>query len=463
MKNLFPQYLVLSDNDYKAIWENGLIVFDANVLLSLYRYQKSTREQFLAVLERLADRIWIPHQVALEFYRNRLNVIGEQIQRFDEVKKVVNNSHVALVKALDELDLKKRHSLINPEPLIEGYKKIVDDFLRAMDELSSTQQQLSGDDPLRNCIEKIFEGRVGEPFSSQNALDDLYKIAETRFKLKIPPGFMDNDKDKNAPDEYFAGGLIHKAKYGDFIVWNQLLDFAKKSNKRQVLFVTDDNKADWWYKLDVQGNKTIGPRPELIEEAKLLANIDSFVMYNSARFLNFANTFLKEEVSKEVLDEVRDVSRISRQERDFPTINLHAEKSVERWICKTWGFNDIEYPAEGVLDFIASDGKRRYGFDVRILKSKLSPSLSSINEQLRRLAYSANYLELDDVVVIYVAAEDDLDKKSDRLLKIFNGLLSPGNVRIIIGYINNDSGEFSPAYDVALTPRVPQLPEVLRM
>jgi predicted nucleic-acid-binding protein len=49
----------------------GLVVLDTNVLLNLYRYNAQTQTDLFAVLERLGERLWVPHQVLVEFWRNR--------------------------------------------------------------------------------------------------------------------------------------------------------------------------------------------------------------------------------------------------------------------------------------------------------------------------------------------------------------------------------------------------------
>ena len=79
-------------NYVKCLWETAVFVFYANVLLNLYRYQSSTRDDLIKVLKKLSDRIWIPYHVGLEFGRNRLNVIAEQKKRFSEVRNAVEKS-----------------------------------------------------------------------------------------------------------------------------------------------------------------------------------------------------------------------------------------------------------------------------------------------------------------------------------------------------------------------------------
>ena len=44
VENSIWEYLPLSVEKKKSLWENAVFVFDTNVLLSLYRYKLTTRE-----------------------------------------------------------------------------------------------------------------------------------------------------------------------------------------------------------------------------------------------------------------------------------------------------------------------------------------------------------------------------------------------------------------------------------
>jgi len=56
MKNMFKQYdYNFTEQEYRHIWENSLFIFDTNILLNLYRYQDSSRDEFIKILESLDD------------------------------------------------------------------------------------------------------------------------------------------------------------------------------------------------------------------------------------------------------------------------------------------------------------------------------------------------------------------------------------------------------------------------
>lgn len=55
------------------------------MLLSVYRFAPKAREELLSTLRTLGNRVWVPHQVGLEFHRNRLEVMAERRATYDTV------------------------------------------------------------------------------------------------------------------------------------------------------------------------------------------------------------------------------------------------------------------------------------------------------------------------------------------------------------------------------------------
>ncbi len=445
MKGLFPEYTELSSRNYGDAWKQALFVFDTNVLLNLYRYQSGTRDELLKILGELSDRIWIPHHVALEFQRNRLKVIAEQNKRFSDVRRTIEKARISLFADLDKLQLQKRHSLINPQPLMAGFDQLANAFLSDLDRLRETQQKLSEPDPLKDKIEALFDGRVGLPPNDQMVLDDIYKRAEVRFRLRIPPGYEDREKDKNDQDEYTHGGLIYKRKFGDYLIWDQLLYHAKSANIKSVVLITDDSKEDWWRMVDSDGPKTIGPRPELVEEARLISSITSFLMYAPDGFLKYAQEFLKAHVSEETLTEVRDVSTTkSLRDMSFSSMResgLRAERAVRLWLQTQ--FKDIDQNP-GFPDFVAYRDGNTYGFEVKVVQHS-----RMIFPRLRDTIYRA-YYELKEkgfaelAIVWVVNTVSEINEVKQAVRRHLRDQM-PRNLRMIVGILK-DQGEDSPGF-----------------
>ncbi len=69
MRNEFPGYYRPSEQEFEDLWEQALIVTDANVLLTLYRLGDTTRERLLEILRKLEQRLFLPYQAGYEFQR----------------------------------------------------------------------------------------------------------------------------------------------------------------------------------------------------------------------------------------------------------------------------------------------------------------------------------------------------------------------------------------------------------
>ena len=449
MRNSYKGFRQLSDADFKRLWETALFVFDANVLLNLYRYQSSTRDDLLKVLEKLGDRIWIPYHVGLEFERNRLIVIADQKKRFSEVRKSVEKAKTSLITDLDNLQLRKRHSLINPDKLVIGFESLTKEFLSELDDLQKKQQGITDFDPLREKLEDLFNGRVGNSPADQDNIDKIQKDGEQRFGFNIPPGFEDNDKGKEEIDDFMSGGILYKRKFGDLIVWKQILEHAKSASIKSLVFVTDDSKEDWWHKINSDGPKTIGPRPELIDEISIEAGVETFYMYNPEGFLKYSKDLLHTEVSDETIKEVRDIS-VSRSKANDARAFMHRARSAEKAVY-TWlesRFDEVSVNRHSFPDFIARSEDRKYGFDVKLVSNPII-LMHRLRDMLYRSYYEINENDFDEVSIVIVLTDvEDVEMATKYCVRITENM--PPNLRIIVGVGEVDSSgevvEFIP-YD----------------
>ncbi|MFB9241797.1 DUF4935 domain-containing protein [Massilia antarctica] len=328
MREFFSSYAP-SNFDYPKIWKDALFVIDANVLLNLYRYQEKTSKEFLDLLFTLKGRVWISNYAALEFHRNRLSVIADQNLRFGEVKKIATMALASVEKDMDALHLSKRHRAIDPAEFLNDFKLLVEKFAVEVDGLERSKQGLLGEDALLQKIYEIFDGRVGEPYS-QKILDEIYENAEIRYRLDIPPGYKDREK----KDRFRHNGINYQAKYGDFLVWKQLLDKTAADNIKNVVFITGDLKEDWW---KIVGPEKIGPRPELLEEAAAIGKVDAFLMYRPEVFLARAKHYVDAIVSDEALAEVRDANLAAASEgNNFDLVKFVASQDPRAAIIQAW-------------------------------------------------------------------------------------------------------------------------------
>lgn len=290
MRELFPGYYPLTKDELSKSWHEGIITFDTNVLLHVYRYNDKVLKSFFDVLEIVKDRIWIAHQAALEFHDNRVSVIQGRGRHYRGTGELLTNSFQSLEQALNKLKEKAAFFDVDIDSIISLMRKSTDEAKQIVKEATpdSGITALLDSDEIRDRLNRYIEGKIGSAYSD---IETIYEMAEKRVSLQIPPGYEDLDK-------------RDFKRYGDVIFWLQLIDHAK-STRRPLILVVDDAKQDWWVR-DKSG-KPVSPRPELIQEMLNKAGV-SIYMYRSEEFLADAPKFFPTlQIDDSVLEEARKV------------------------------------------------------------------------------------------------------------------------------------------------------------
>jgi len=144
MKNTMKAFYRPTEREFKEMWETATFVLDTNVLLNLYRYPIEARDELLAALEKIADRLWLPYHVALEYQRRRLEVIAEQKKRFSDVLTAIGNAKKGLENELNGLQLKKRHAVISVDDFLKGLGRLYADFETKLAALEKNEKDVWG-------------------------------------------------------------------------------------------------------------------------------------------------------------------------------------------------------------------------------------------------------------------------------------------------------------------------------
>lgn len=279
MREKIWEYLMPSISEKEELWKNCFFVFDTNVLLNLYRYTSNTRDTLIDAFEDLKDRIWIPHQVAYEYAKNRFEVIFEMVQKYEELEKMKQD---LVSNYTRELRLEKT------DQSIQELQSAMDTWIAKQKSKNLIVTRVSEDEILDKIL-SIFDGKVGKPYTEEET-KKICEEGQERYKKHIPPGFCDASKSKDGEDNN---------AYGDLMVWKQILVFSK-DNKKDIIYVTHDQKEDWWEKAK---GRTIGPRVELRKEfAKETGQ--NFYMYSMESFLEQYSRHKGQQTDQRVIEEV---------------------------------------------------------------------------------------------------------------------------------------------------------------
>ncbi|WP_457331931.1 PIN-like domain-containing protein [Rhizobacter sp. P5_C2] len=286
MKSTFRGYYRPSEEEFTELWKTCVFVLDANVLLNMYGYSGETRIQLLALLRSIEQRLWVPHQFAREYQRNRAKSISEQVTSY-------STAHTELLTLLDQrLRVKHRHPFV-PRRSLSDLKRICAELEAGRKE----HELLFSNDPIFGVVSQMLAGRVGAAPTAEE-----YSVrcteARNRYPLKIPPGYSDSKKPE--PDAF-----------GDYFGWKEILAYGRAKNTPAIL-ITDDHKEDWWHIFN--RDRRLGPRPELLAEYWDACQ-QPFYMYTLEEFMRYAEQHLQQRVTPEALEEVRERSE-SQTESD---------------------------------------------------------------------------------------------------------------------------------------------------
>lgn len=311
MREQFRGYYAPTAEELQELWSSATIVLDANVLLDFHRYQADTSATYLEVATFFQERLWLPFQAAYEYHENRIsvraNTTSSHTEQITSIEKLINT--IGQPKRKSHLTAGAKHKTL---------LAAAQDLLAELKKDSAALADINGptaDDPVLAKITALYEGRVGDE-PSKEALARLHTAGADRFSKRIPPGFKDQTKEGDR-------------KYGDYILWQQVLDHAK-DHQTDIILVTEDAKDDWW--VSVQG-KQIMPHPELIKEFRDVTGGKSIHLYSGLSFFNHAARHADNATSQAQITAARkELEDVAQQRAD----DQMSDKQYRNWLRHTF-------------------------------------------------------------------------------------------------------------------------------
>ena len=292
--------------------ENTIIVFDTNSLLNVFRFTPEASKEYFEIIQSIQDKIYIPYLVALEFHfhksetllLNEINVTkfkNNFSKNWNKVKLEAAKTLFSSLSYRNDKDNKELNTYLSN--LLNSKELDIENKL--VEKISSISKNQTN---IFNALVEIMQSKTGKRYT-QDTITEIEKEGEKRYKNEIPPGF--NDANKKLSISY--NGIKYQQKFGDLIIWKDIINKAKEDRIKHVIFVTSDgkrdSKTDLNYKVCVgnDGNgkekyQIIGPRIELVEEMKNETGADFYLMDE----LEFMKQFSQEEVSSQVAKSIND-------------------------------------------------------------------------------------------------------------------------------------------------------------
>ena len=320
MRDQFAHFYPLGDDAIANAMTTGLVVPDTNVLLNLYQFKATARDELFEALENLGDRLWIPYQVGHEVHRKRLEIIAKQEKFFGDTRSQLDGAIRALrnqVGAFQKRIAWSKDDLRDIEESIGALQRLLTAEVTKAGNANEVRMKDRDSDKVLARLEKLFDKRVGGPMKPDE-LQEARKEAERRGREKIPPGYEDADKDKGDPA-------------GDYLIWRQLMTEAK-TRKLPVVFITDDTKPDWYRR--EHNDLLLGARYELREELMREAGVP-LLLLTTRTFIDHATKYLNAEFSEETAEQAKNLPSAAGPDATF------VDSKVTQILLE-----DLERPAE---------------------------------------------------------------------------------------------------------------------
>jgi len=310
-----------SPKPLQAVKDDALVVLDTNALLVPYRTDPASLKAIETTYRNLTEggRLFVPAQVAREFASNRPNLLRELYQqigtRYVSVEGTAHYPLMGELKEYKELKTIEKTLISNAE----SQRKAVSSLLQAV-------RQWNWDDPVSAMYQRLFGAEVVvTPTLDREAVVTEF---ERRKKNKIPPGYKD------------AGA-------GDLLIWLTVLELAE-SKQRDLIFVSGDEKADWWYRSE----GALYPRYELVDEYRRRSGGRTLHIVRLGRLLEVMGA------DAAVVEDVRQQEAVAvvTPKRSPGHWGHTAEAAVYTWLSQ---FGTVFTDENAVLYFGPSRGQRR--------------------------------------------------------------------------------------------------------
>ncbi|WP_326619968.1 PIN domain-containing protein [Streptomyces decoyicus] len=295
--------------DREQFFTQGTVVLDTNVLLSLYEYTPAAREQVLEALRSVQHRLWLPHQVGLEFVQNRHRVIIGRKKALEDasrsLQKKLGEARTAIVdarKLVQDLlikyaqDSRAKEALESEisaqtvKALHSDWSAILSDHIQNLKQHDLAISSVNKGDPVLSQVAVLFGDKIAEPPDPAEVRRRVDEASSYRFPNRIPPGFADEGK----------GTPLSSS--GDYLLWEETIShMADSPDRSRLLFVSNDTKDDWY---QPAGNG-LGSRPwpSLASELRLRTGAELRIE-TPGEFYRGVNRFLDAKIAAETYAEI---------------------------------------------------------------------------------------------------------------------------------------------------------------
>lgn len=179
--------------DYRHAIQTYTIAIDTNVLLDLYRFTPKARHELLDLLRKVQERLWVPHQVAKEYFARRIDALKDQLDLYESVPRELKTLHDRAITQVNtfarrcSLSDKDKEAL--SDPLRKALASVTSEIERHRNSLDLTLAKVASNDPILEALADILDGRTGQSLSLFHHRSELVRCrvrtAWTRGVIRV--------------------------------------------------------------------------------------------------------------------------------------------------------------------------------------------------------------------------------------------------------------------------------------
>lgn len=439
----------------EEIFKKSILIFDTSALLDLYFFNKTIAVKFLEkTTELFEERVFITEQILFEYSKNREKIIKKPLTLYDNLmEKKSETGYIAkiideiigsenemkqkikkiegIIKTFKENCTKKdKHPFLSQEIInristfAEEYSESLIKIEKEIKEIkSSVSEEIEGrkkeiekiidNDEIKKIINEKFKKGKSYTFSD---IMDIIKEGEFRYSNSIPPGYQDKEK------KGFQ-------KYGDLIIWKQIIEICEKEGK-DCIFISNDKKEDW------DDKELLGtPRLELMKEFNEIT-MKMFFKYNLQYFIYKMNSYFPNFIdikSIEIIDEYYLGKILKDDIENFSDefLNEIRDKIVDRFIDEDYFNLDTDYEDYSIenISIIKIDRNLcKYKIEVYCLVEKTRYDYLGQNDSTKEILIPTNKINYEGFLVYDVERKFKCENDTIETIDINEELIEDNTV-----------------------------------
>lgn len=287
----------MEKGDIAGIIDNLIIIPDANILLYLYKCSFNASKNIVDLLNKMKDKVIIPNRVYEEYISHKDNEQAKIDKKYDNFAKDLRSQVDGLKRKVgSSISESRKYEFPDCDALETGINTWID---KIKNSITAYESSLSSEKQNKSVqitnVEQIIQywsnqQRIRQKPSITEILECI-KEGEFRYRYKMPPGYMDEDKDKASKGEIDSFETRIR-KYGDLFVWKEILSIGSGANGNKVVFITNDVKEDWWV-LKGEQKDVVCMRDELRQEYLGTVGNDNIEFMNLSKFYELFSDYYK--------------------------------------------------------------------------------------------------------------------------------------------------------------------------